>query len=88
MVPQAPIPASPSSQVTRDELLHILGDLDDAKIIEILALNPCLADLEEAAVWAAGDGDVLGKSGHPLGTVASSIVDILATDDEEGSRER
>ena len=34
--------------VSRDDLRRVLGELDDPKIIDILALNPSLADLEEA----------------------------------------
>jgi hypothetical protein len=59
-----------------------LGDIDEA-IIAILALKPSLAELEQAAVWATGDGDVLGKTGHPLTAIAAQIVDILTADEEE-----
>ena len=72
-----------TATVSRDELQHILGDIDDAKAIEILALKPSLADLEEAAIWASGDGDVLAKGGHPLGATAAKIVEILTLDEEE-----
>lgn len=66
-----------------DDLRRILGDIDDAKVVEILALKPTLADLEEAAIWATGDGDILAKGGRPLGGVAAAIVDILTADEDE-----
>jgi hypothetical protein len=69
--------------VGRDDLRRILGDVDDDKAIAILALNPSLTDLETAAIYAAGDGDVLAKSGRPLAGVAADILDILAADEEE-----
>jgi len=72
-----------SATISRDDLCRILGDIDDAKIIEILALKPTLPEVEQAAVWATGDGDVLAKSGHPLAGVASDIVDILTADEED-----
>lgn len=72
-----------SRRAGREDVKRILGDLDDAKTIEILELNPSLADLEEAAVWATGDGDVLGKSGHALAGTAAAIVEILTADEEE-----
>jgi hypothetical protein len=53
--------------------------LDDAKIVEILALSPRLTDLEEAAIWVAGDGDILAKSGHPLAGAVADIVAILSS---------
>ena len=51
---------------TRDELRHILGDVDDAKTLEILKLSPTMAELEQAAYWAEGEGDRLARSGEPL----------------------
>ena len=75
--------AAHAASAGRDDLRHILGDIEDAKILEILALRPTLADLEEAAAWAAGDGDVLARSGHSLTATAAEIVDILTADDEE-----
>jgi hypothetical protein len=67
----------------RDRLRGILGNIDDARIMAILALKPSLADLKEAAVWATGDGDVLARSGHPLGGIAAAIVGIIRADEEE-----
>jgi hypothetical protein len=64
-------------------LRSILGDFDDAKIIEILVLNPSVADLEEAAIWATGDGDVLARNGRPLAGLAADIVEILTADEDE-----
>lgn len=69
--------------ISQDELRRILGDLDEDKIIEILGLRPSIADLEEAAVWATGDGDVLARSGRPLAGIVARIVDILATEEDE-----
>lgn len=80
---QPPTSRAHSAPIGRDDLRRILGDMDDAKTIEILALNPSLADLEQAAIWATGDGDVLARSGHPLVGIAAAIVDILAVDEEE-----
>jgi len=72
-----------SSTVNRDDVRRILGDIDEGKIIEILGLHPSVPDLEQAAIWSAGDGDVLAKSGHPLGGIVAQIVDILAIDEDE-----
>jgi len=72
--------------VGRDDLIRILGELDEAMIIEILDLSPSLNDLEQAAIWAAGDGDVLAKQGHALAGVVADIVDILTVEEEEPTR--
>lgn len=66
-----------------DDVTHIVGDIDASKVIEILALRPTVAEIEEAAVWAHGDGDILAKSGHPQAGVIAQIVDILMADADD-----
>lgn len=61
----------------RHDFHRILGELDDAMVIEVLALNPSNVDLEEAAICMAGDHDILAKSGHHVSSTASRIVEIL-----------
>lgn len=72
-----------AATATRDDLRGLFGDLDERKVLDILALNPTTTDLEEAALWAAGDGDVLGKRGHPLCGIAAEICEILTVDEDE-----
>jgi hypothetical protein len=69
--------------ITQDDLRAVLGDIGDAKVLQILALDPTPAELEEAAIWATGDGDLLAKSGKPLSGKTAEIVDILTADEEE-----
>jgi hypothetical protein len=73
------------SIVGREELRRILGDIDDVKVVEILALNPSLNDVEEAAAWLIGNRDVLAKDGRTLTSAANAIVELLAPDEEEPS---
>jgi len=65
-----------------DDVRRILGDLDDAKVIDILALHPAVLDLEQASMWLAGDTDVFG-AGQPLPPLAGEIVAILTADEED-----
>ena len=68
------------------DIRRILGNLDETKLLPILALRPTLSDVEEASIWLGGDADVFG-AGEPLGATASEIVTILIGDeDEERSR--
>lgn len=76
-----------STAVNTRELRSIVGDIDEAKIIEILKLNPSVTDLEEAVIWAGGDGDTLGKQGHPLVGTVAQIFEILTADDDESQAE-
>jgi len=73
-------PASPI------DVRKVLGDLDDAKVMEILALRPSLADLEDVATCTAGDHDVLAKSGHHVPATAARIIELLAEAEAEPER--
>jgi hypothetical protein len=42
-----------------------------------------LAELEEAAVWATGNGDILAKEGPPLSDKVARIVEIVTADEDE-----
>jgi len=68
-----------------DEVRHVLGTLDEAKLLDIMALRPTVLDVEEASVWLAGDSDVFGAN-RPLKPVVSQIVEILTADEEEEPR--
>lgn len=85
---QAELPAGSAQHTshvpaTLDLVRRIVGDVDDATAIAILALHPTTADLEQAVLWAAGNGDVLGKQGHALTGVAAAIFDLLTADEDE-----
>ncbi|MGA8819278.1 MAG: hypothetical protein WB624_18460, partial [Xanthobacteraceae bacterium] len=64
------------------DIKRLFGALDDAKLIDILALRPTVLDIEEASLWLAGDTDIFG-AGRPLRPVAGEIVAILTADEEE-----
>ena len=75
-----------TTPATCNDIRRILGNLDETKLLPILALRPTLSDVEEASIWLGGDADVFG-AGEPLGATASEIVTILIGDeDEERSR--
>jgi len=74
-----------SAFATAEDIRRILGNLDETKLIDIVALRPRIIDVEEASVWLAGDRDIFG-AGQPLKAVASEIVAILTADEEEEPR--
>jgi len=65
------------------DVRKILGDLDDAKVTDILALKPSVADLEDVAICMVGDHDVLAKSGHHVPVTAAQIIELLAEAEED-----
>ena len=66
----------------REDLRRILHDLDDATVLEILALSPNVTEVEQAALWAAGDGHEVDRAGHPLSGTVARIVSILQREEE------
>ncbi len=76
-----------SAPATLDDAKRLLGDTDERKIAEILAVQPTIWELEQAAIWHRGDGDVLGKAGRPLSGKAARVFEILAADEEDDTRD-
>jgi hypothetical protein len=74
--------ASRGTPATHDDVKSILGNLDETKLLPILALRPTLADVEEASIWLGGDADIFGAS-EQLSAAASQIVAILTADENE-----
>jgi hypothetical protein len=72
-----------TQKATGEDLHYILGDMDDSTALAILALNPSIAQLEEARVWLSEAGDVLGKKHRPLDGVVAEIFDMLTVEEEE-----
>jgi hypothetical protein len=64
-------------RLTRTEVLHILGDVDDAVVTAILRTGATYGELEEAQIWALGDIAELGREGHELSPAAAAVYDIL-----------
>ena len=76
------VPEHKSRALTPQDVRHIVGDLDDAKIAAILATDATVEELEEAAAWASGESDVMGDLERPLEGVVATVYDILMTDEE------
>jgi hypothetical protein len=75
-----------SDLASEEALRRIVSDLDDARIIEILAIGPTEAEVEEASQWASGQGDVMDRSGHPLTGNVARIYEIIARDEDVPER--
>lgn len=67
---------------THADVTGILGNLDPAQILAIMALRPTIADLEHAHLWLEGDTDVFTPD-EPIKGVALEVVTILTENDEE-----
>lgn len=77
-------PRAAHAQEISSELIRIIaGDIDASSISEILRLKPSIVEIEDAAHWARGDGDIPGKQRHMLRGNAAAIYDILMADEDE-----
>ncbi|HEU4548270.1 MAG TPA: hypothetical protein VFS01_01125 [Rhizomicrobium sp.] len=65
--------------VTLSELRRVVGDIDDARLTEIMDLGPSLAEVEEAALRVHGSVEFTRAC---EGKVAL-IIDILTADIED-----
>jgi hypothetical protein len=68
---------------TSEEIVAVLGTLDEAAVAAIIATGATLHDVEVAAQWLAGADDVMGKQREPLGGVAAAIAEIVEADQPE-----
>jgi hypothetical protein len=73
----------PASSLGRDDVIRVLGELDDITVLDILALHPTVEDLEEVAVWTSGEEEVLVREGHTLSGIAAQIIDLLPSEPED-----
>jgi len=76
----ATAPTNPGREaLTHDAVVALVGDLEDAKIAEILATGATAQDIDEAIAWAESESDVMGEMEKRLDEPAASIFRILLT---------
>ncbi|MFC3075984.1 hypothetical protein [Shinella pollutisoli] len=69
--------------MTHDEIVSVLGPVDEELLVELNATGASLDELREAWAWLHGDEALMG-SGRPLpGTRVGRLIDLLEPDEEE-----
>jgi hypothetical protein len=76
-----------STAATAEDVRRVLGELDEASMLDILALRPNVEDLETASVQLSGDADVF-EPGTLLQGVSAEIVEILTAGEGEEEQTR
>ncbi len=73
--------------MTREDVIRVLGPVDDDVIVAVLATGATMEELEEAFVWLNAD-DVLGRQLHrqPSGRVAELCEILQPAEEEERGR--
>ena len=78
---------TPTGPLTREDILHLCGDLPDWKIVKIEASEASYEDLETAATWDQGQDDVTLPTLPPAmsrNSDSSAVRRRLASSDETG----
>lgn len=69
---------------TYRDIHRLLGNTED--VLEILALFPSVAELEEAQTWLEDQDDVDVRCGRPLVAKITAILDIVEEDEPSHTR--
>ncbi|MER8388088.1 hypothetical protein NKI19_05600 [Mesorhizobium sp. M0751] len=69
--------------MTRDEIISVLGPVDEAVIADIAATDGTVQELREALAWIAAD-EALVNEGRPLPTArVATLIELLQGPDED-----
>jgi hypothetical protein len=72
------------AQLSRDDVIAILGPVDEDLVARIAATGATRAELAEAKVWAASDEALVNEHrSMPSGRVAR-LLDLLEAEDDDG----
>jgi hypothetical protein len=69
--------------LTREEVVSVVGPVDETTIAEVVATQATLKELSEAWAWVNAD-EALIDQGRPMPTGrAAALIEILSDDDDE-----
>ena len=71
------------SKLTQEDIVAIVGPLDDFRIAEIIATGATPAELTEAFGWLTRNGEMGEALRHSLSGTVAKIYDILKRDEPE-----
>jgi len=75
-------------KLTREDIVAIVGELDDLRIAEILATGATAAELTEAFGWLSRNGEMGEALQHSLSGTVARLYEILRQDEPPAADER
>lgn len=75
------------SHLTRDDVAHLIGDLDDSVIAAIIATGATYTEIEQALKWVGAGAEEPRLNAHGLTPTAELVCDILLATTEFGDDE-
>jgi len=71
-------PVRPASTPNREQIIGLVGDVDDATVMAIVRTGASYVEVEEAARWAAGEAAAQTEP-PPLSGSARRVYEVLLT---------
>jgi hypothetical protein len=79
-MPKKPTKAPQRARPTHDEIISLVGDLDDSVIAAIFETGASYAEIEKAARWASAELEQPKPNSHGLSLAGEKVYDILVAD--------
>ena len=76
--------ADAAGKLTHEQIAEIVGDIDDMRAAEIIAMGATIEELEEAVAWAARESDVMGDLRLRGSPVVGKVYDLLTAEEKLG----
>lgn len=70
-------------RATRDDVVRLFGELDDAAIERVLAVGATVTELREARGWIDGDEELEQSLGEPTSVRVHQVIDLVQAYVEE-----
>ena len=68
--------------IGREEIVSVLGPIDDELVAELIEIGASGEDLREAWGWLHNDEALMG-AGPPPGTRVGKLIELLEPDEDE-----
>lgn len=73
---------------TREQIIEIVGHIDDDRIAEIIATGASPAEVTEAFAWLSEDEYLGGELEKPLSGIVEQVYEILSAEELESEEDR
>lgn len=80
MTTRSVMPDRPGTLPTHDDVVHLVGNVEETTVLALLATGATYAEIEEAVEWANGDAEVPRTTDRKLTGPAREAYRILLSD--------
>jgi hypothetical protein len=68
--------------MTREDVVSVLGPVDEVTIAEIIQTGASVDELREAWAWAFGDEALMSEGRRLPGTKVAALIDLIEPEDD------